>query len=99
MARQAVAAFNDKYHDGEFADPALLDPREEAAKKKWMVKVWWPLLLASPFACEQSSHGLLQDQGLQLNLIQNTSTLKSLLEQPQYQNFLRTLRQEPQKYA
>jgi len=34
MARQAVAAFNDKYHDGEFADPALLDPREEAAKKK-----------------------------------------------------------------
>jgi len=26
--------FNDKYHDGEFADPSLIDPREEADKKK-----------------------------------------------------------------
>jgi len=46
MGKQAVAAFNDKYHDGEFADPANLDPREEAAKakKKWDGKVWWPLV-------------------------------------------------------
>ena len=54
MGKQAVAAFNDKYHDGEFADPALTDPREEAAKeaakKKWVMKVWWPLLLESPIA-------------------------------------------------
>ena len=33
MGKQAVAAFNDKYHDGEFADPAVTDPREEAAKE------------------------------------------------------------------
>ena len=37
MGKQAVAAFNDKYHDGEFGDPALTDPRAvaaaEAAKK------------------------------------------------------------------
>lgn len=54
MGKQAVAAFNDKYHDGEFADPANTDPREEAAKaaakKKWVMKVWWPLLIASLIA-------------------------------------------------
>ena len=30
MGKQAVAAFNEKYHDGEFADPALTDPRAAA---------------------------------------------------------------------
>ena len=85
MGKQAVAAFNDKYHDGEFADPALTDPREEAAKeaakKKWGMKVWRPLLLDSPFAfwvdCPEA---YFEVQGSQLNLIQNTSTLKSLRE-------------------
>ena len=82
MGKQAVAAFNDKYHDGEFADPALTDPREEAAKeaakKKWEVEVWGPLLLASPIAFDDQLNASHQSQGLQLNLIQNTSTLKSL---------------------
>ena len=54
MGKQAVAAFNDKYHDGEFADPANTDPREEAAKeaakKKWVMMVYWPLLIASLIA-------------------------------------------------
>jgi hypothetical protein len=31
MGKQAVDAFNTKYHDGEFADPALTDPRAVAA--------------------------------------------------------------------
>ena len=37
QAKLVVGQFNAKYHDGEFADPALLDPREEAKKKaaKW----------------------------------------------------------------
>lgn len=87
MAKQAVAAFNDKYHDGEFADPALTDPREEAAKeaakKKWEVMVWRPLLLASSIALDDQLKACHQSQGLQLNLIQNTSTLKSLPAQHQ----------------
>lgn len=87
MAKQAVAAFNDKYHDGEFADPALTDPREEAAKeaakKKWVVMVWRPLLLASSIALDDQLKACHQSQGLQLNLIQNTSTLKSLPAQHQ----------------
>jgi hypothetical protein len=29
-----VNNFNTKFHDGEYADPALLDPREEAKKNK-----------------------------------------------------------------
>jgi hypothetical protein len=34
MGKQAVAAFNEKYHDGEFGDPALTDPRAAAAAAK-----------------------------------------------------------------
>jgi len=34
MGKQAVAAFNGKYHDGEFADPSLTDPRAVAAAAK-----------------------------------------------------------------
>lgn len=32
-AKTAVANIKDRYHDGEFSDPALFDPREEAKKK------------------------------------------------------------------
>ena len=38
MGKQAAAAFNTKYSDGEFADPALTDPRAvaaAAAAAKW----------------------------------------------------------------
>ena len=101
MGKQAVAAFNDKYHDGEFADPALTDPREEAAKaKKWELMVIWPLLLDSLSASwVDHTKDYFKNQGSQLNLIQNTSTLKSPRKHYQYQNFLRALRQELQKYA
>ena len=77
MGKQAVAAFNDKYHDGEFADPALTDPREEAAKaKKWELMVLWPLLLDSLSASwVDHTKDYFKNQGSQLNLIQNTSTL------------------------
>ena len=33
VAKTVVSAFNNKYHDGEFADPANFDPREEEEKK------------------------------------------------------------------
>jgi hypothetical protein len=32
QARTVVSGFNTKYHDGEFADPALFDPRDEEKK-------------------------------------------------------------------
>ena len=34
MGKQAVGAFNEKYSNGEFADPALTDPRAAAAAAK-----------------------------------------------------------------
>lgn len=45
QATVVVGQFNTKYHDGEFADPALTDPREEA-KKKW---VSWPRIYTLAF--------------------------------------------------
>jgi hypothetical protein len=33
QARLVVGGFNTKYHDGEFADPALYDPRDDEKKK------------------------------------------------------------------
>jgi hypothetical protein len=32
QARSVVSSFNTKYHDGEFADPSLFDPRDEEKK-------------------------------------------------------------------
>ena len=34
VAQTVRANFNEKYHDGEFDDPANTDPREEAEKPK-----------------------------------------------------------------
>lgn len=39
QARLVVGGFNTKYHDGEFADPALYDPRDDE-KKKWAPFRW-----------------------------------------------------------
>lgn len=38
QAKVVVGQFNAKYHDGEFADPALFDPRDE--KKDWVWTSW-----------------------------------------------------------
>ena len=38
QGKVVVGQFNAKYHDGEFADPALFDPRDE--EKKWMWSRW-----------------------------------------------------------
>jgi hypothetical protein len=47
--------------------------------------VWWPLLLASLIAFSgDSPMAYFVDQVSQLNLIQNTSTLKSLREHCHY---------------
>lgn len=39
QGKLVVGNFNSKYHDGEFSDPALFDPRDEEKKWSW---IGWP---------------------------------------------------------